>query len=112
MEYMSRRGCHEGKQGRTTVILARTLRRLCLREKTYIFGAQIIFSKTVLREAFRVTLAVTKVDSLLRATSLKISSFEVKNFSKIRMALLAKLVLVYVLEKYCCKREKAYLRLY
>ena len=46
---------------------------------TWFVRAQIIFSEAMLREAFRVTLAVTKVDSLLRATSDSESLFCLKS---------------------------------
>ena len=54
---------------RTTAILVITLRRLRPSEIHTFLERKLFFSEAMLREAFRVTFAVTKVDSLLRAKS-------------------------------------------
>ena len=59
----------QGRKTRTTVIIARTLGRLRVRERREFSERRLFFSERILREAFRVTLAVTMVDSLLRATN-------------------------------------------
>ena len=70
MKRMRGRGCYEGKQGNNDS----DNRKKGGVDSDYVYNIKIQsadhFSEAVLREAFRVTLAVTKVDSLLRATSL------------------------------------------